>query len=63
MDFENLIGLDEQTARKILQENGYNNITTILNSKENEKCNTTLVCAVKNFGENITLICGEFYII
>lgn len=63
MDFEKLIGLDEQTARKILQENGYSNITTVLNSKENEKCNTTLVCSVKNLGENITLICGEFYII
>ena len=63
MAFDSLIGLEESVARKILLENGYNNIATILNSKKDEKCNTTLVCAVKCADESITLICGEFYLI
>lgn len=63
MDFDVLIGREEPIARKLLLENGYNNITTIINSKEDDKCNTTLVCAVQTQGDAITLICGEFYLI
>ena len=62
MDFNNLIGLEEQKARQFLIENGYNNIETIINSKDNNLCDTKVVCAVRNNGERITLICGEFYL-
>ena len=63
MDFNELIGLDEELAKKILRDNGFENIKTIINSKEDEKCNKLLVCAVKQTEMGITLICGKFYII
>ena len=62
MDFNSLIGLEEKKARQILNENGYNNIETKINSKENDLCDTMVVCAVRENHGLITLICGEFYL-
>jgi hypothetical protein len=62
MDFNSLIGLDEQKARQVLIENGYNNIETKENSKDNDLCDTKVVCAVRETENKITLICGEFYL-
>ena len=62
MDFNNLIGLEEEKARQFLIENGYNNIETIINSKDNNLCDTKVVCAVQHMNEKITLVCGEFYL-
>lgn len=62
MDFNSLIGLEEKNARQFLIENGYNNIETIINSKNNEKCDTLVVCAVRESELKITLVCGEFYL-
>lgn len=61
MDFKDLIGLDEKIARQFLEKNGYNNIETIINSKHNDLCDTLVVCAVRNNGTKVTLVCGEFY--
>lgn len=55
-----LIGLKEEDARQFLLKNGYNNIETIKNSKNNDKCDTLVVCKVKIVGDKVTLICGEF---
>ena len=62
MDFDSLIGLDEKQARQFLKKNGYNNIETIVNSKHNELVDTMVVCAIKQDGEKIVLVCGEFYL-
>lgn len=62
MDFNSLIGLSEQKAKQFLLQNGYNNIETIINSKNNEKCDTLVVCAVRETEKKITLVCGEFYL-
>ncbi len=62
MDFNVLIGLEEEKARQFLIKNGYNNIVTITNSKDNELCDTTIVCAVRENGTKVTLVCGEFYL-
>ena len=63
MDFNSLIGLEVIEAKKLLIENNYNNISVIINAKEDVKCNTTLVCAVKPSEDGITLICGTFYLL
>ena len=62
MDFNGLIGLEEEKARQFLIKNGYNNIETVINSKDNNLCDTKVVCAVRNSGEKITLILGEFFL-
>ena len=62
MDFNNLIGLSEQDARQFLLKNGYNNIETIINSKDNKLCDTKVVCAVFEKINKIILVCGEFYL-
>ena len=62
MELNSLIGLDEQTARQVLSENGYNNIEVKLNSKDNNLCDTKVVCAVRENAGKVTLICGEFYL-
>lgn len=62
MELNSLIGLEEQSARQILLENGYNNIEVIINSKDNTLCDTKLVCAVRESDDVITLVCGEFYL-
>ena len=36
MDFSSLIGLEESVAKKILNENGYNNIEVKINAKHLE---------------------------
>ena len=62
MDLNDLIGLEEQTARQFLIKNGYNNIETVINSKDKNLCDTRVVCAVRKTDEKITLVCGEFYL-
>ena len=61
MDLKDLIGLEEKKARKVLIDFGYNDIETIINSKENELNDTLVVCAVRQNKSKVTLICGEFY--
>lgn len=61
-DFDSLIGLDETSARKILAENGFNKIKTVINSKQNDKTDTLVVCATNFGGDFVTLVCGEFYL-
>ena len=63
MDFKSLIGLELEKAKKVLNDFGYNDIEEIKNSKEDEKCNKILVCAVKQTEIDITLVCVKFYII
>lgn len=64
VDFDSLIGLKESDAKQILTSFGYKNIITVINSKQNQKCDTMLVCAVRQNKESkeVTLICGEFFI-
>ena len=62
MDFSSLIGLEESVAKKILNENGYNNIEVKINAKHDERCDSLLVCSAKEENEKVTLICGEFYL-
>ena len=62
MVFKHLIGLEENIARKLLKEIGYNYIETIKNSKHNELCDSLVVCAVRKDKNKITLVCGEFYL-
>lgn len=63
MDFNDLVGLEENEAKQILSQNGFSDVKTIINAREDEKCNKTLVCAVKQTENRITLICGRFYFI
>ncbi len=60
--FEKLIGLEITKAKEILNADGYNNIEVIMNSEHDDKCDTTIVCAVKQDGDSIKLICGEFFL-
>ena len=62
MDLKDLIGLEVKKAKKILSEFGYNDIEEIINSKDNELCDTTMVCAVRENGTKVTLVCGEFFL-
>ena len=62
MELNSLIGLDEQKARQILAENGYNKVETIINSKDSNLCDTRVVCSVRKNNGAVTLICGEFYL-
>lgn len=59
-DFDSLVGLDPNEAINILHKNGIDEVETILNSKHNDKCDTTLVCAVRFSDGKATLVCGEF---
>ena len=61
-DFESLIGHKKDVAVKILNENGYNDIEFVLNSKHNDLCDSLLVCKVENNDNKIKLILGEFYL-
>jgi len=63
MDFNSLIGLEENQARFLLSENGYKNIKTIINAKDDENCNKTIVCLAKYKDNIVTLICSKFYVI
>lgn len=62
MDFKDLIGLDVADAKKVLNNFGYNDIEEVINSKSNEKCDTLVVCAVRESNKKITLILGEFFL-
>ena len=62
MEFNSLIGLDEQKARQVLAKNGYNKVEVIINSKDNNLCDTKVVCAVRENEGVVTLLCGEFYL-
>lgn len=59
-DENSLIGLDVTVAKEILAQNGYGDVDIKINSKSNENCNVTLVCAVRICEKQVTLICGEF---
>ena len=62
MDYKDLIGLKIEKAKKVLNDFGYNDIEEVINSKENELCDSLVVCAVREKNKKITLICGEFYL-
>lgn len=62
IDFNDLIGLEVDDACKILNSFGYNKINKIKNSKEDERCNCALVCAVRADGDIVTLIYGDFLV-
>lgn len=62
VNFDNLIGLKLDEAMDILNQNGYKNINIINNYKHNDKCDSLLVCAVRECENEITLVCGEFYV-
>ena len=62
MDFNSLIGLEESEARRVLVENGFDDIETIINSKHNDSTDTLIVCAAKENDGKVILICGEFYL-
>lgn len=61
-DLNNIIGLTVKEAQLILNKNGYKNINIINNYKHNDKCDTLLVCAVRQSKNDVTLIVGEFYV-
>ena len=62
MDFKDLIGLELNDAKKVLNNFGYNDIEEVINSKTNELCDSLVVCAVRENGKKITLVCGEFFL-
>ena len=62
MDLKSLIGLEVSKAKKVLNDFGYNDIEEIKNSKENELCDSLVVCAVREENKKITIVCGEFYL-
>ena len=62
MDFRDLVGLCVDDAKKVLGNFGYNDIEEVINSKSNEKCDTLVVCAVRENGKKITLVLGEFFL-
>jgi hypothetical protein len=61
-DVSSLIGYNLQEAVDILKENGLTKINIIENIKHHELCDNVLVCGVKQAGNEVTLICGEFYL-
>lgn len=64
MNFDDLIGLEESQARFLLLNNGYNNIETFINSKDDDNnYNKLIVCLVKYDGIVVTIICGRFNLI
>lgn len=61
-DFDSLIGLEVGEAKEILAKNGFNDINIVINSKQNDKTDKLIVCATKQSGTFVTLVCGEFYL-
>ena len=61
-NLDNLIGLPVEEAQLLLNKNGYKNINIINNYKHNDKCDTLLVCAVRQGEDDVTLILGKFYV-
>ncbi len=62
-DENSLIGLEVTVAKEILLQNGYDNINVKINSKSDEFCNMTVVCAVRVCEKQVTLICGDFRVL
>ncbi len=60
MDLNILIGQRVEVACKKIKEFGYNDIEVKLNAKHDDRCNSTLVCSVRESDGKVTLICGEF---
>ena len=61
-DFNSLIGLKLEKAKEKLEQSGIKNIKVVMNAEHDEKCDSVLVCAVKQTETEIILICGEFLI-
>ena len=61
-DFDSLIGLEIEKAKALLNDAGFKNIEVVLNTdkRQNNVCDTILVCAVRVADDSIRLICGEF---
>lgn len=55
-----LIGLTITEAKEKLKENKITEIEVVDNFKENDRCNTKIVCSVKIDDNKCRLICGEF---
>lgn len=62
MDLKSLIGLEVGEAKKLISADSENKINVIINSKPNDKCDTMIVCNVKQKNGVINLYCGEFYL-
>ncbi|MBP3581628.1 MAG: hypothetical protein J6J33_02630 [Clostridia bacterium] len=62
MDLKSLIGLEVGEAKKLISADSENKINVIINSKPNDKCDTRIVCNVKQENGVINLYCGEFYL-
>ena len=58
--FSNLIGLTEDKAKEMLMQQGINLAHVVVNARHNEKCDTMLVCAVREKAEGVELVLGEF---
>lgn len=61
-DFKRLIGLKIEKAKEKLNQAGFEHIEIVNNFEHNEKCDTILVCAVRENNGKVTLVCGEFLI-
>ena len=61
-DISSVVGLEETKAVSVLKQNGFDKINTIVNSKQNDLCDTKLVCGVRQNEDGVTLVCGEFYL-
>lgn len=63
MNLDSLIGLEVDYAKSLLIEKGYKNIKIINNFKDDDRCNKELVCLAKKIDDEITLVCGKFFIV
>ena len=61
-DLKNLIGLELNSAKEKLEQSGIKNVSVVMNAEHDEKCDSVLVCAVKQTEAEVILICGEFLI-
>ena len=61
-DLKNLIGLELNSAKEKLEQSGIKNVSVVMNAEHDEKCDSVLVCAVKQTETEVILICGEFLI-
>lgn len=59
-EFSNLIGLTEEKAKELLRQNGVDLVEVVVNSKHNERCDSKLVCAVRQKADGVELVLGEF---
>lgn len=61
-NFNDLIGLEVQIAKEKLEQSGIKNVRVVENAEHNDKCDTSIVCAVRENLDGVTLICGEFLV-